>query len=997
MLILLDQFEEYFLYHGECDTDFDSEFAAAVNDTESQAGFAVALRDDWLSRLDRFDARIPNLLSNNLRLEHLTTAAAEEAIRKPLEVYNRNFPNGAPITIEDELVHAILPEVQAGKFDRTEFGGAGQTKTPRNSDRIEAAFLQLVMERLWEVEINENQSRVLRLSTFDRLGRANRIVEGHLRNVMEELSPQDQKTCARIFPYLVTPGFKKIAHETADLANWAGAANADAIRPLLTSLERKRVLRRIFPPERYEILHDVLGRAVLDWRASYVQTEARAEAEKEAARQAIALRHARQRAAVYAVIALFAIAAAIYALVQRKDAEREAQANSAHELVTNAYSSLARDPERSILLSLRAASILQRLHQPFPRELIDALNRSVQSSHLRQTLWPGSVGEVYDINLSSDGKLLATAGSRGDVKLWDVASPHIPLHILPGDGKAVISTSFSRDGTMLVTADTDGDVILWDTATGKRKWQLPTQADSVRLVALSQDARWLAAGGENGTITLVDGASGHSKSWPAHKKTLTALQFSPDASRLASAAEDSYVAKIWDVHSAHLLNSLTGHTEPIGAITFSPDGKRLAAGSNDDSVRVWDLTSGAKPLTLSSDSEIFGVSFDPAGTRLAVGCFDGTATVWDLHSGHKLLTLAGHKGLIQTIAFGPEGKTLLTGSWDRTVKIWNIPLVHSDSAMDVAFSPDGNRVATVSRDHSVKLWDANAENALLTIPGSSGELVGVAFSPDGTRIATSGRDKWIKTFDAASGRKLQAWFAGDVGGGLSFSPDSQRLATPGPGNTAEVWDANSGKPLLALRGDYNDVNDVGFSADGKLLATAGLDWTVRIWDASSGNQLHMLGEGGHQGACFFVAFSPNAPRLVAGFQDKTALIWDYLSGKTLRLVGHDNAVFGVAFSHDGRRVATGSLDRTARVWDAVTGKELLRFNHPRAVESVSFSPDGKRLATVSDDGMVRVFILDPNELLRVARTRVTRSWTKDECAEYLHQTSCPPDLTQPPR
>ena len=71
ILILLDQFEEDFLYHPEsASSAFDAELASAWNIRGIEVGFALALRDDWLSRLDRFRGRVPNLLGNTLRLEH---------------------------------------------------------------------------------------------------------------------------------------------------------------------------------------------------------------------------------------------------------------------------------------------------------------------------------------------------------------------------------------------------------------------------------------------------------------------------------------------------------------------------------------------------------------------------------------------------------------------------------------------------------------------------------------------------------------------------------------------------------------------------------------------------------------------------------------------------------------------------------------------------------------------------------------------------------------
>ena len=83
-VILLDQFEEYFLYHPESEggNGFDAEFARSVNRTDVDAGFLLSMREDGLSKLDRFKVRIPNMLSNAIRLSHLDEKSAEEAIVK---------------------------------------------------------------------------------------------------------------------------------------------------------------------------------------------------------------------------------------------------------------------------------------------------------------------------------------------------------------------------------------------------------------------------------------------------------------------------------------------------------------------------------------------------------------------------------------------------------------------------------------------------------------------------------------------------------------------------------------------------------------------------------------------------------------------------------------------------------------------------------------------------------------------------------------------------
>jgi WD40 repeat protein len=81
-----------------------------------------------------------------------------------------------------------------------------------------------------------------------------------------------------------------------------------------------------------------------------------------------------------------------------------------------------------------------------------------------------------------------------------------------------------------------------------------------------------------------------------------------------------------------------------------------------------------------------------------------------------------------------------------------------------------------------------------------------------------------------------------------------------------------------------------------------------------------------------------------------------------------------------------------KVWDVATGQAAYIFNHTREVQGVAFSPDGKRLATASEDMMMRIYLLDIEDLIALARTRVTRSLTSEECRQYLQTAICPPLL-----
>ena len=284
LLIILDQFEEYSLYHPT-DDSFAEQWPGAVGIRDLSASFLVSLREDALATLDRFEGRLPNLFDNYRRMDHLTKESAKQAILLPVKEYNRrNRPDSTPVTVEPELVDEVLKQVRTGQVQLGQTG-RGTVEAHKN-DRIETPYLQLVMTRLWSEEIDQN-SDVLKLSTLNRLGGAEHIVQTHLNTVMDRLSLPEQEIAARIFDRLVTPSGTKIALMAQDLAPFAGVSQAELVK-ILTKLSSgsDRILRPVaapveFPDEpRYEIFHDRLAPAILDWCSRFVEKRKTEESQR---------------------------------------------------------------------------------------------------------------------------------------------------------------------------------------------------------------------------------------------------------------------------------------------------------------------------------------------------------------------------------------------------------------------------------------------------------------------------------------------------------------------------------------------------------------------------------------------------------------------------------------------------------------------------------------------------------------------------------------------
>jgi WD40 repeat protein len=106
-------------------------------------------------------------------------------------------------------------------------------------------------------------------------------------------------------------------------------------------------------------------------------------------------------------------------------------------------------------------------------------------------------------------------------------------------------------------------------------------------------------------------------------------------------------------------------------------------------------------------------------------------------------------------------------------------------------------------------------------------------------------------------------------------------------------------------------------------------------------------------------------KVIAAADRQFIRLLDAQTGKEIRrFAGHTDTVTALAFSPDGKLLASGSKDRSASLWDIVSGKQFLKFQAQHPVESVAFSPDGRTLV-IGNNGQTSELDIPSGRLIRV--------------------------------
>ena len=806
--LILDQAEEYFTYHDAAG-DFEAALAAIVN-RPLRVNVLLSLREDTLARLDRLKGDIPGLFANVLRLDRLDRAAARAAIVRPLERWSEM--EGEQVVAEDVLVERVLDGVGAGQIELGP-GGLGVAEGNDGARGIEAPYLQLVMQRMWEVERAAGSS-TLRASTLEELGGAAQVVADHLERAIAALSPSQRQIAARLFDHLVTPSGTKIAHEASDLAQFAVASPGE-IAGVTATLARHRILRTD-ESGRWEIFHDVLAGAVLGWKGRYDAERAVERAREEARR-----RHRRLAFLAFGALVGLALAAglAVFAFSQRSEARDQARVAKGGQLVASALSLLDSDPELGLAFAVEAASVDPSLRAE------NALRQTLAASRERDVVDIGR--PLVSLQLDRSGSRALVVAADGRARLLDLTTGRqVWSHRVDGAAAA-----FAPDGRRVHVIDGRALIVL-DAATGGKRGRpvpLAVPGEPERLVVSPRGTSAIVVAGKP-RARVVGLATGEPVGRVKQPPQVTDAAFAPSGARMAASSGVDQTARLWDTRTWTETRVLRGHVGRVMVVSFDRTGERVATGSTDQTARVWRTRTGKLVVPLYGHTGfVDDVEFGPNG-EIVTASGDGTARTWG-GNGRPLEVLRGHRGTVVAAAFAADDVVVSAGA-DGTVRLW-------DPGSSVALQPSGvegppvpgkratshsgDVIATVAGS-VVRLRSLDGER---TLRGHTDLVNTVAFSPDDRLLVTAGRDHDVIVWDVASGElvhrfpEAQSASVADA----RFSPDGRWIVTAGP-ISARLWNVADGRPLAYLYGPKSLIA-AGFEADSRTVVTREEDGTVR--------------------------------------------------------------------------------------------------------------------------------------------------------------------------
>ncbi|GKT40910.1 putative U3 small nucleolar RNA-associated protein 18 [Colletotrichum spaethianum] len=668
-------------------------------------------------------------------------------------------------------------------------------------------------------------------------------------------------------------------------------------------------------------------------------------------------------------------------------------------------------------------------------EQISTLSLTPSGSHLIVCSRSLSM-KIYALKTTEDGTI--------EAKLTRSLKPH---------GTPVVVLAVDRTSTLLATGGTDGAIKVWDIAGG---FVTHTFRGPSVLVSALHFFEVAARSSEGEVETAVKKGK---KSKQAEEVTATTNW------RLVSGSQDGKV-RVWDLHKRAVIANLDSHVSNVQGLDYSPEQHAIVSASRDKTIIWWDAKSWKIRKVVPCLELVEAVGFVDGGRLTYSAGAKGCLRIWDTDTGRELTKDQPAKAeaeSIVSVVSHPELPFILCVQVDHTLALYKVPEKNSieesmlepfrrisgthDSIIDLNYLlPDRSLLALATNAEDIRIVSVKDSEStyfgqdLALLKGHDDIIVSLDVDWSGYWIATGAKDNTARLWrvdPANNSFTCYATFTGhteSVGAvALPKQPPQESSAqfkdplnhpppflfTGSQDQTVKKWEIpreaqsrkGGSRAVFTRKAHDKDINAMDVHSTSQLFASSSQDKMVKIWSVVEGEVQGIL--RGHRRGVWSVKFAPSGCPAIQGDEgqvagkgvvltgsaDKTVKIWslnDYTCIRTFE--GHSNSVLKVVWLNmpkpEGKgkkqvQFASAGSDGLVKVWDANSGEtETTLDNHEDRIWALAVNSADNTIVSGDGDSIV-TFWKDTTSESQAAATEAAQKLIEQEqeLENHIHHGS----------
>lgn len=575
--------------------------------------------------------------------------------------------------------------------------------------------------------------------------------------------------------------------------------------------------------------------------------------------------------------------------------------------------------------------------------------RAAPTTFLREVigrlLWDSSdLTEISDLITSAYN--LITGPSLVPLTPVLMAADEPLLRNYHGHQRGVTAVALSKDNRVAVSSSWDGTLKLWDMQEGR----LIRDLLNITAVAVefSQDMNAVFVGAQDAVVTV--GLEGDIQQIYRGRRGLIGLvRLSHDGTKVLGTSGPRILSgnnsiAVWDTSSGELLCLWDVTETQVVSLEVSYDSAIVVSGFKDGRIRVWDLNAlqevpsrlpefaqFAQIESLCIFDHIVVVADYGMTSRARISAWDvltakmlwqrtlknDSVSLMRLDSSRQLLVVTGLRGYIYVLNL-------------KTGEIINWFTGDTQEIPAIALSSNGRIVLAGLQNGLLRSWKIFTLSRFEPAIEISGEMIALDICHDGTIMVLGNRDKAVSVHNVLSKNLFRRFNYKKMVEVVAISPKSDLIAV------------NQGKDIIIER-----------MQDGQTVIT-------------------LFGHESDVSACYF---SYRSDKLFSGDAIGIIKVWDLKSGKCLLTIpAHTDKIRAIDIDEVDTIILAGSDDKTASVWNYITGQHVATMHHEQDVTSVACALQKDTIFTGCDDGIVKQWVFANNEIVRSQTIIKLPSW-----------------------